>query len=126
MMDTSNGFWSDGSSVAFVKNGERLTPSRIDGVVSMSIVNSRGFGCRLGLDNGVSVSVQWKYGNYCHNRYNEEPSEFSPDAEIAVFTPDGDWASLGTDTVQGWQTVDDVMNIISHFRANPSEPYGDN
>jgi len=122
-MDMSNGFWSDGSSVHFVKNGEKISPTKIDGVVSLSIANSRGFGCRLGLDNGASVSVQWKYGNYCQNRDNTEPAEFSPDAEVAVFTPDGDWATLGSDTVLGWQSVDEVLNIILHFRTSPSVPF---
>jgi len=71
-------------------------------------------------ENGYTVSVQFGPDNYCEKRVvsgNVEPSRehawTSPDAEIAVFDPEGKFVNLGSDDVQGWCCADTVGKVIA-------------
>lgn len=110
-----DGFIIENGKVFFRKDGSDISPHTLDGVVSVT-PGSSGPGCWIGLRNGLSVSVQWKDGNYCSNRWATKPSNFSPDAEVAVFLRDGSFAHLSEyDDVLGWQSVDDVICLIQIY-----------
>lgn len=81
-------------------------------------------GFQMTFANGWTISVQFGVGNYCENRYGginmtwamedelKNGSE-SPDCEIAIFTPDGEFYKLSDyDSVEGWLDTDDVALVI--------------
>ena len=116
---SSDGFIFDSGRILFRQNGREFSPTTLEGVVTIG-VGSRGHGCRLGLINGASISIQWGSFNYCSNRGHdlEEDASTSPDAEVAIFSPSGEWHNFGSDTVQGWQSVGDVIGLISQYSRN--------
>jgi hypothetical protein len=120
-MEMNNGFWSDGQKVTFFRDGGEIDPASIPGVkeVVPFFDPERGSGTRLTLTNGNQISIMWRQGNYCANRYSEEVTPFSEDAEIAIFSPSGDWHNFGFDTVEGWQSVDDILGHIATFSRRP-------
>jgi hypothetical protein len=85
-------------------------------------------GFHIKFENGYTISVQFGPGNYCANRTSsfasyqslfddlkkaKESSKVScKDAEIAVFTPGGEFLSLGNDQVAGWKSVDQVFRVM--------------
>ena len=93
------------------------------------ITGKKGF--RIEFPNGYGISVQFGPGNYCENYdmriddQNEEAGKIgSATAETAIFAPsgsliadpkDGDEA----DTVQGYQTVDQVMDRMMRVYQFP-------
>lgn len=114
----SDGFYSDSSSILFRKNGVSFSPNTLEGVVSVSA--DRNTGVSLGLINGASMSIQWGTYNYCSN--NRIPmsgtSSYCKDAEVAVFTRDGSAHDFGGDTVLGWQSLEDVLGLITQYSSN--------
>lgn len=116
---SSDGFIFDSGRILFRQNGREFSPTTLEGVVTIG-VGSRGHGCRLGLINGASISIQWGSFNYCSNRGAslEEDNSTSPDAEVAIISSIGDWHNFGSDTVQGWQSVEDVIGLIQHYSRN--------
>jgi hypothetical protein len=110
--------------------------------VEVSTVTACGFFVHL--ENGYRVSVQLGPGTYSDNGSSEkweagigsiisafamEPSMRTPvtdrerylsssTAEVAVFDDDGSWVELdpaGDDNVLGWQTPDQVMDLIREY-----------
>lgn len=75
--------------------------------------NNHGRGFHLTFPNGVMLSTQFGWGNYCENYDSKFPVGVemektdweSNDAEIAIIAPDGKWItsewSKNDDTVQG-------------------------
>lgn len=75
--------------------------------------------------NGFTVSVMFGSGNYCENRFNHNVEAVSigqrhdsPDAEIAVFGPDGELRNdfpgcHEGDTVQGWITPEQMLEVMN-------------
>lgn len=62
-------------------------------------------GFHLVLDNGYTVSIQWKEISYCHHDGSS--------AELAAWDKDGNWLKLSeNDDVIGWQSVDDALKLI--------------
>lgn len=75
--------------------------------------------------NGVTISVQFGYGNYCLNRNTDEllkelkigkmEIKECPNAEIAIWDKDG-WLTSEfkgyDDDVQGWVTPEDLLKVI--------------
>jgi hypothetical protein len=112
-------FIYDAGRVLFRLDGREFSPTTLEGVVTIG-VGSRGHGCRLGLINGSSISIQWSSFNYCSNRGRdlEEDASTSTDAEVAVFSPSGEWYNFGSDTVKGWQSVSDVISLIQQHSRN--------
>lgn len=116
---SSDCFIFDSGRVLFRLNDREFSPTTLDEVVSIGI-NTNGHGCRLGLVNGSCISIQWGSHNYCSNRGRdlEEDASTSLDAEVAIFSPSGEWHNFGCDTVQGWQSVGDVIGLISQYSRN--------
>lgn len=83
--------------------------------------------------NGFTVSVMFGAGNYCEHRFNRnvEPDASavsiwqrhnSPDAEIAVFGPDGEFRNdfpgcHEGDTVSGWITSEQMLEVMNWAAA---------
>lgn len=78
--------------------------------------------------NGFTVSVMFGAGNYCDHRFNRnvEPDASavsiwerhdSPDAEIAVIGPDGEYRTFPgcpeSDQVRGWVTPDEMLAVMT-------------
>lgn len=78
--------------------------------------HNKGFG--MSFQNGMTISVQYGYGNYCDNYKNEEAGYDktgiieSSDAEIAIWDKEGTWFNFGHDTVKGNCSVDEVAQWI--------------
>lgn len=92
------------------------------------ITRQKGF--HMEFENGWTVSVQWGPGNYCdhHKTWSEEvdlskQKEWpSTTAEVAVFDPTGAMTMFSNfETVQGWQTPDQVAALIAETAARPRE-----
>jgi len=84
---------------------------------------TRGKGFHIGFDNGYTVSVQFGPANYC-SHYDREigrdelkcGEEGSPDAECAIFGPDGNLLqhrSFDGDTVEGYMTPLGVLKLLN-------------
>jgi hypothetical protein len=70
-------------------------------------------GFTITFDNGVTVSVQFGYGNYCEKRF-EKDSPFnhtSKDAEVLAWDKDDNELI----SPQGWQSPEQVLNLLNHF-----------
>lgn len=77
-------------------------------------------------DNGFTVSIQWKMGNYCENRDNRQANTLSPsgvsvpcsDAEVAVF--DADDEMVGSES--GWQSPEEVAALLADVATWTAKP----
>ena len=81
-------------------------------------------------DNGYTVSIQFKYGNYCETNattYDFEDTICAENTEIAVIASDGNWHTkevylelfnedIGDDVV-GYVTVEDLLKIQIYVQA---------
>lgn len=87
-----------------------------------SITDNKGF--QIKFANGLTVSVQFGYGNYCENR--DMRGGFGPTAppcktaEVAVIGPGGLLALIG-DTVEGWCAPEVVADLIAWTQAAPPD-----
>ena len=92
-------------------------------------INSNGKGFGMTFENGNTVSVQWGYGNYCENKFENREEIFGKrevnlgewqlkckDAEVAAWDAEGNWYSWGWDDVKGYNSPDFVAQFI-HFVA---------
>ena len=78
-------------------------------------------GFQLTFENGLTISVQWGYGNYCERRsYDKYDSVMqsdsfneSHDAEIAIWDENKKWHDFGSDEVKGWCSADEVAAWIT-------------
>ena len=90
----------------------------------LKICDNRGF--HITFDNGVTVSVQFGYSNYCSNRDLDKSIETqgkpntpqtSNTAEIAIWDSDDNWITQQFkdegDTVLGWQTPEDILEAMN-------------
>ena len=95
------------------------------------ITSGKGF--HITFANGYTVSVQFGGGNYCANRndpitaprdaWEASGKKGSPDAEVAVWGPDDvmlDWQGKWGDTVKGWQSPDDVLELMNWAASQPA------
>jgi len=91
----------------------------------MSKFSTTGKGFHLTFENGLTISVQWGYGNYCSNksyRWGEEEvlakEGFfdATTAEIAVWDESGTWMRFEHDQVKGWVTSDEVADYITKVK----------
>ncbi len=88
-----------------------------------TITEGKGFCIKF--DNGWEVSIQFGPFNYCQNRCSRfvDPSIIRrhdvscDDAEIAVFTPSGEYYL--PEKVRGWQSADDVAKMITEISQKP-------
>lgn len=82
-------------------------------------------GFQLTFDNGLTISVQIGYGNYCEsrtitrfdykNRDMDNPDS-SSNAEIAIWDNVGNWFNFGDETVKGWVPTEEVGEWIEKVR----------
>ena len=93
---------------------------------------TRNKGFRMGFDNGFEISVQWGPGNYCERKDEDfdKPQEErfweSKSAEIAIFDTNNriqenssaGMISLGSDTVEGWVSADQVAKVIAIVQSS--------
>lgn len=86
--------------------------------MSFSIYTGKGF--RMTFANGYTLSVVFDRGTYSANRdvapelrYHWLQQHTSLNAEIAIFTPDDSFVSLGSDEVEGWVSPDAVARIAA-------------
>lgn len=76
------------------------------------ITDGKGF--HIMLENGVTISTQFGYGNYCENRNkeNESNSVICENAEVAVWDKDGEWITKEIFARLGKTIDDDVKGYI--------------
>jgi len=89
--------------------------------------STRNKGFQMTFKNGITISVQFGFMNYCSRR-NDHPydsSKFeemdemrqliveSNTAEIAIWDDKGKWFNFGSDTVKGWVNADEVARWIT-------------
>ena len=96
-----------------------------------TITNHQGM--RIEFENGWAVSIQIGPGNYCDNHDTDimafattatkPTNEFlkSTTAETAVINPAGNLIAIhdGEDTVQGYQTTEQVLQTLIETAARP-------
>jgi hypothetical protein len=82
-------------------------------------------GFQMTFDNGLTISVMFRGGNYCEYKM-ERPTiamanletdgiHSSEDAEIAIWDEAGTWLYFGGDTVQGYVTTNEVAKWIERI-----------
>lgn len=83
------------------------------------INDNKGF--QITFDNGYTVSVQFGPGNYGSNRqldpmtrdYTDNNGLSATTVETALMNPEGEFVSYKDDDVQGYQNVNDVLELIN-------------
>ena len=69
--------------------------------------------------NGYTISVQFGRGNYCNNR-DGTLGNSSPNAEIAVIRPNGEFIPISPhDRVQGYVSPDEMSEIMRVVATYP-------
>lgn len=87
--------------------------------------DNKGF--QIKFPNGVILSTQFGWGNYCENRDKPmpdyklpRPDEMSDNAEIAIIDPSGKWITAEFkdtgDVVLGWVEIDDWLEALDFCR----------
>lgn len=84
------------------------------------INDNKGF--QITFDNGYTVSVQFGAGNYGSN-YNADfvanmnKPQNATLAETALLDPKGNFVQYKDDDVQGYRTVNDVLELLNYARS---------
>lgn len=81
------------------------------------ITGNKGF--RITLPNDYTVSVQFGPGNYGSNRAETYDTAMNKPqsatlAETALIAPNGDFVAYLGDDVQGYQTPEDVLELLNY------------
>lgn len=87
--------------------------------------DNKGF--QITFPNGITLSTQFGWGNYCEHNYDPmpnfkkpRPDAFSDTAEIAIIGPDDEWLTRdfkdGGDDVLGWVKIDDWLKAFDWCR----------
>ena len=87
--------------------------------------DTQGKGFQLTFSNGLTISVQFGYGNYCENhvkKTEDKPNLYSyelssKDAEVAIWNENNDWITndfiyCKNDDVIGYLSSDSVADLI--------------
>jgi hypothetical protein len=88
--------------------------------------NTRKAGFQITLENGVTVSTMFGYGNYCDAKYEGyNPETGCKDAEIALWDSTGKWITEEVlncgDDITGYKTPNDLVEILykaSKWKSN--------
>lgn len=85
----------------------------------LRVNDNKGF--HIEFDNGLTISVQFGYGNYCDNRdietNKEQRTKVSTNAEIAIWDKNNNWYVFDKgDTVKGWVTANEIGIWIDKVR----------
>ena len=79
-------------------------------------------GFQMTFENGMTISVQFGYGNYSSNRHDAPLDATklhgleSETAEIAVWDANGKWVNFQYDQVKGWVSADEVADYITKVK----------
>ena len=81
-----------------------------------------GIGARLDFDNGFSISVIAGQFAYSTPREDNSDPDFFSDFEVAVFAPNGDWATRdflpeSKDDVLGWRSRTEINTLMWHIQV---------
>ena len=81
-----------------------------------------GIGARLDFDNGFSISVIAGKFAYCTPREDNSDPDFFSDFEVAVFGPNGDWATRdflpeSKDDVLGWRSRAEINTLMLYIQS---------
>jgi len=89
-------------------------------MTGLSSTYNKGFS--LTFENGLTISVQFGYENYCSRKNDsgfscdiwksDQPIIKSMDAEIAIWDAHNNWYDFGNDTVTGWVNPDEIAKWI--------------
>jgi hypothetical protein len=94
----------------------------------MSKFSTSGKGFHLTFENGLTISVQWGWCNYCSNKtlskgLKDELTTLIQNrtfdaisAEIAVWDAEGTWMNFEHDQVKGWVSADEVADYITKVK----------
>lgn len=95
----------------------------------VTVFKSMYGGFHIQFENGICVSVQFRWANYCENRDNKDYAGFpivktrddslvkSKDAEIAIWDKDNNWITdeffEDGDQVQGYVTPEKLLEVLN-------------
>lgn len=87
--------------------------------------HGNGKGMIMSFPNGYEVSIQFGIGNYCDNRFADKLIAYkSSTCETAIFKPNGRILKYKGESVQGWQTAEEVAELIEYVKNLQSNNYG--
>lgn len=96
----------------------------------MSNFRSVHGGFQMTFENGLTISVMFRGGNYCEHKWKDyysakeemeaEGRHNSKDAEIAIWNEEDTWLRFGWDTVEGYLSTNDVAGWIARAAAAQS------
>lgn len=69
-------------------------------------------GYQITFVNRWTISVQWHSGVACSNRFARIPSNFSPNAEVAIIRPDGSY-----EMVTGFMSPAEIADLTATTAA---------
>ena len=88
----------------------------------MSNFKSVHGGFQMTFENGLTISVMFRGGNYCEHKWQDydfaksqiesEGCHASKDAEIAIWDEANTWLRFGWDNVEGYLSTNDVAGWI--------------
>jgi hypothetical protein len=85
-------------------------------------------GFSMTFENGYEISVQFGTVNYCSNRYLARSKQNlinkCVNSETAIFKPNGKFLKYKGDTVQSFQTSNDVAKTIAYIQTLEANNYG--
>ena len=89
----------------------------------MSFKITQGKGFHLTFSNGWTASVQFGYGSYCDNRYEQGKTE-SLTAEVACWPKDGNIVNImendPSNDVIGYLSADKVLEFLNKVATQES------
>lgn len=96
----------------------------------LAISSHKGF--HLSFENGWTVSVQFGPGNYCEHHGSimahgdwDKPKNVdiwkSDNAEIAAWNRNNEWFQFADNSVEGWQSANDVARFIGFISSLDSD-----
>jgi hypothetical protein len=92
------------------------------------MIKSRGnTAVAMTFENGYTISIIYGYGSYSSNKNHEKEIDLSKEyevtsstVEIAIWDEDGYWYNFGTDTVNGYVSIDDLAEWIYKTKNFPN------
>lgn len=72
----------------------------------------RAKGIHLTFSNGLNISIQFGWGNYCEHKNTTQPPHSSEDAEICVWDKRNAMVMFKGDSVKGYCSPEEVAEAI--------------
>lgn len=83
------------------------------------ITSYKNKGIQMTFQNGLTISIQFGYGNYCSNGTlpDKKIEQTAYTVEIAIWDKDDNWFKFDKDNaVKGWVDIDEVAIWIDEVR----------